>query len=102
MADYDDQYMQSSTRAGTDVVNAGLRSYMLKVYNYMGLGVAFTAVITLFMAANPALMQTVAMGGMKWVLFLGVLGLGWFAPRLILTGSSATAQISFWIRSNRG
>ena len=75
----------AQTQAGARVreVDEGLRSYMLRVYNYMALGVAVTALVSMFMAANPALMQAVAPGPMKWVLFFGLLGLGFFAPRLI-------------------
>jgi hypothetical protein len=88
---------QVQTRAGTRAeIDAGLRSYMLGVYNYMALGVAFTAIVTLFMAANPALMMTIAGGPMKWVLFIGVLGLGFFAPRLIFSGNPAMAHAAYW------
>jgi hypothetical protein len=85
------------TRVGTRAeIDAGLRSYMLGVYNYMALGVAFTAIVTLFMAANPALMMTVAAGPMKWVLFIAVIGLGFFAPRLIFSGNTALAHAAYW------
>jgi len=96
MADY-------RTRPNTGVqgrtavqMDEGLRSYMLRVYNFMGLGVALTAVLTMYLAANPALMATVALGPMKWVLFAGVLGLGWFAPRLIMGGSTIVAHAAYW------
>ena len=39
-------------------IDQGLRSYMLGVYNYMALGVALTAIITLAVAASPAAMPT--------------------------------------------
>ncbi len=88
---------QPQPRAGTRAeIDAGLRSYMLGVYNYMALGVAFTAIVTLFLAANPALMMAVAAGPMKWVLFFGVLGLGFFAPRLIFSGNTAMAHAAYW------
>lgn len=77
-------------------IDEGLRSYMLRVFNYMGLGVAVTALISLYMTNNPSLMATVALGPMKWVLFAGVLGLGWFAPRLIMGGNAAVAQAAYW------
>ena len=84
------------TRAEPRVaIDEGLRAYMLKVYNLMALGVAGTAIVALFMAANPALMTAVAGGVMKWVLFAAVLGLGWFAPRLIFSGSAATAWLAY-------
>ncbi len=98
MSDYDRNYAQVQTGARTDgaEIDAGLRSYMLSVYNLMALGVAVTAIITLFMANNPALMQTVAMGPMKWVLFAGVLGMGFFAHKLIFSGSKALAHAAYW------
>ena len=86
----------SVARAGAREIDQGLRSYMLGVYNYMALGVAFTAMVTLFVASNPALMATIAMGPMKWVLFAGILGLGFFAPRLIFSGNTVMAQAAYW------
>lgn len=85
------------TQAGVRVgIDEGLRAYMLRVYNLMALGVAVTAIVTLFVANNPPLMQAVAMGPMKWVLFFGVLGLGFFAPRLIFSGNSVMAHAAYW------
>ncbi len=77
-------------------IDEGLRQYMLRVYNLMAMAIGVTGLVAYFVAANPALMQTIALGPMKWVLFLAVLGLGFMAPRLILGGSPATAQMAFW------
>lgn len=85
------------TEAGARIgIDEGLRAYMLRVYNYMALGVAVTAVVTLFVANNPALMQTIALGPAKWVVFLAILGLGFFAPRLIFSGNTAMAHAAYW------
>ena len=95
MRDYE---MNPVTRGRTEArvtVDAGLRSYMLRVYNYMALGVAWTAIVALFMGLNPTLMATIAMGPMKWVVFIALLALGWFAPRLIFSGSAATAWLAY-------
>ena len=78
-------------------VDEGLRSYMLRVYNYMGLGVAFTAVVVLTLMNNPEVMRAVALGPMKWVLFAGILGLGWFSQRIIYSGSSVVAHGAYWL-----
>lgn len=78
-------------------LDAGLRSYMLKVYNYMGLALAFTALIVLYMSKNVELMYTIAAGPMKWVLFAGVIGLGWFSPKLIFSGNRILAHGAFWL-----
>src|SRR3546814_4467122 len=82
-------YARSVDRAGE--IDAGLRSYMLRVYNYMALGVALTGIVAMGVAMNPALMQAVAVGPFKWVLFFGILGLGFFSQRLIAGGSMAMA-----------
>jgi FtsH-binding integral membrane protein len=67
---------------------------MLGVYNYMALGVAVTAIITMAVASNPAALATVY--SLKWIFFIGILGLGFFAPRLILSGNTAMAHGAFW------
>src|SRR5262245_11873249 len=93
MAEIDNRYAHAGTRGRAEVaIDDGLRAYMLRVYNYMALGVAGTAVVTLLLMNNPALMRTIALGPMKWVLFFAILGLGWFAPRIIFTGSAALAH----------
>lgn len=88
-------YARSVDRAGE--IDAGLRSYMLRVYNYMALGVALTGIVAMAVAMNPAIMQAVAIGPFKWVLFIGILGLGFFSQRLIAGGSMAMAQGAFWL-----
>lgn len=97
---FDPQHSHQSQTYGVaatrEEIDAGLRSYMLRVYNYMALGVAFTGIVALTVASTPALMQTIAVGPFKWVLFIGILGLGWFAPKVILTGSTVTAHLAFW------
>ncbi len=87
---------RSDSYSDSQAINQGLKTYMLRVYNLMALGVAFTAVIVLFMMNNPELMKTVATGPMKWVLLIGVLALGWFSPKLIFSGSKPLAHAAFW------
>jgi hypothetical protein len=86
---------QINTRDRADV-DEGLRRYMLRVYNYMALGVALTGLITLFMANNPQLMFNIAVGPFKWVLFIGIIGLGFLAPRIMLTRSTMAAHACYW------
>lgn len=96
MAQYE-RYVPNSTIArGGVAVDEGLRKYMLSVYNYMALGVAGTAVVTLLIMNNLDVMRVVAVGPGKWVLFAGILGLGWFAPKLFYGGSAAVGQIAYW------
>lgn len=87
---------QAQTRAGTQAeIDQGLRSYMLGVYNYMALGVAATAIITLAVASNPAALATVY--SLKWVFLIAILAMGFFAPRLIFSGNTALAQGAYWV-----
>ena len=76
-------------------IDVGLRDYMLRVYNYMSLGVAFTGAIAMVIAMNPALVQGVM--SMFWIFFIGILGLGFFAPRIMMSKSIGAAQICFWV-----
>ncbi|MGZ8995801.1 MAG: Bax inhibitor-1/YccA family protein, partial [Rhodospirillales bacterium] len=78
-------------------IDVGLREYMLRVYNYMALGVALTGIVAMLVAANPAVMQAVVGGPMVWVLFAGILGLGFFAPKVMMTKSVGAAQACFWV-----
>ena len=75
-------------------IDQGLRSYMLGVYNYMALGVAATAVITMLVASNPAAMAAVY--SLKWVFFIALIGMGFFAPRLMFSSNSAVAHGAYW------
>ena len=85
------QRAPAQTRAEIDL---GLRSYMLGVYNYMALGVAATAIITMAVAANPAALQAVY--GLKWIFFIAIIGMGFLAPRLIMSGNAAMAHGAYW------
>ncbi len=83
------------TDAARAEIDVGLRNYMLRVYNYMSLGVAFTGAIAMLVASNAAFVQGVA--SMFWVFFIAILGMGWFAPKLMMSKSVATAQVCFWV-----
>ncbi len=90
-----DTRYQTQVRTGAQAqIDQGLRSYMMGVYNYMALGVAFTAIIVMAVAANPAALATVY--SLKWVLFIATLGLGFFAPRLIFSGNATVAHAAYW------
>ncbi len=90
-----DRRSMSPTQARTAEIDVGLRSYMLRVYNYMALGVAFTGAISMVVASNIALVQSVA--SFFWVFFIGILGLGWIGPRIMMSKSVAAAQACFWV-----
>ena len=79
------------TRAAID---QGLRSYMLGIYNYMALGVAVTAVIVLATYTIPAFGALA--NALSFPAMLGLIAMGFFAPRLLLGGTVARAHVVYW------
>lgn len=74
-------HTSSSTQAQTKEFDAGLRAYMLNVYNYMASGVLLTGIVALAASQSPAILQALFQlapykGG---VAITGYTGLGWIA-----------------------
>lgn len=78
-------------------IDEGLRQYMLGVYNYMALAVAGTGLVSFFVASSPQLVSTIAGTPLKWALFAAIIGIGWFAPKVIFSGSKVAAHGLFWV-----
>jgi FtsH-binding integral membrane protein len=78
-------------------VDEGLRSFMLSVYNYMGLGLAITGLVALAVASTPALYVPIFTTPLKWVVMLAPLGFVFFLSARIGTMSASAAQITFWL-----
>ena len=82
-------------------VDAGLRAYMLRVYNYMTLGLAMTGAAALgtYMLAvqNPAVRQLLFGSPLRWVIILAPLAFVFFLAFRIDRLRVATAQTLFWI-----
>jgi FtsH-binding integral membrane protein len=131
MADFDRnvaaaEYGRPLTRAEAAVVDAGLRAYMLRIYNYMVLGLAITgfAALGAYMLSvtgdaasagrvvqrgsevaaqvRPGMFLTpigVALyaSPLKWVIILAPLALVFFLSFRVHTMRPAAAQITFWI-----
>ena len=110
MADLDRRYAQGTTvgRAETGVIDQGLRSYMLRVYNYMASGVAITGVVAYltYMFAvvdSGAGLQLTPFGNLifasafKWVVIFAPLGMVFFLSARINSMSLSAAQIAFWV-----
>ncbi|HNR76918.1 MAG TPA: Bax inhibitor-1/YccA family protein [Parvularculaceae bacterium] len=97
MNDLRRNYGATTARADGRVIDEGLRQYMLGVYNYMAMAVAGTGFVSLAVASNPSLVTAIAGTPLKWVMFAAILGIGWFAPRVIFSGSKAAAHGLFWV-----
>ena len=75
----------------------GLRSFMLSVYNYMGLGLALTGLVAIVVASTPALLVPIFTTPLKWVVMLAPLGFVFFLSARIHAMSTSAAQITFWL-----
>jgi FtsH-binding integral membrane protein len=119
------QYGHTIGQAGTVAVDEGLRAYMLRIYNYMVLGLAITgfAALGVYMISttgDASAAATVLRNGMeiparigshyltpagaflfaspfRWVLMLAPLGMVFLLSFGIQRMRPATAQITFWI-----
>ena len=80
----------------TAQIDEGLRSYMLSVYNYMGLGLALTGLVAFLTASTPALYQPIFGTPLKWVVMLAPLGFVFFLGFRIQKMSLSAAQLTFW------
>ena len=78
-------------------VDAGLRNYMLRVYNYMAGGLAITGVVAYLAAASGLYVALVQNPILFWIVMLAPLGLVFFLSFRIQTMSLVTAQATFWI-----
>ena len=96
MALQDRRWMTRTEAAAADV-DVGLRSYMLRVYNYMASGLALTGIVAAFVASNQAIQQAVFGTPLLWVAILAPIGLVFFLSYRINSISASTAQAAFWV-----
>ena len=75
--------------------DAGLRSYMLKVYNYMASGVLLTGVVALLFASSGMAAQVMATP-LKWLIILAPLGFVFAMSFGVNRMSTGTLQTLFW------
>ncbi|HEX6217964.1 MAG TPA: Bax inhibitor-1/YccA family protein, partial [Sphingomicrobium sp.] len=77
--------------------DAGLRSYMLKVYNYMASGVLLTGIVAMLFA-NSAVGQSIMLGGgmLRWLIILAPLGFVMVMSFGMHRLSTGTLQTLFW------
>ncbi|HEU0118322.1 MAG TPA: Bax inhibitor-1/YccA family protein [Alphaproteobacteria bacterium] len=91
-----DQFFRTGV-AGIDRVNidAGLRAFMLRVFNYMGGGLLMTGFIA-FLVANTALATIIFGSPLKWVAMLAPLVFIMFMQIRMQTISASTLKTLFW------
>ncbi len=76
--------------------DAGLRSYMLGVYNYMMLALAITGLTAFGVSQSPDLLNMIYGTGWKWVFMFAPLGVVFFLSARIMKMSVAAARAWFF------
>ncbi len=76
-------------------IDQGLRSYMLKVYNYMTSGLALTGLVA-YVVAHTGLFAAIYGSGLGFVVMLAPLGIVFFMGFKIEKMKASTAQALFW------
>src|SRR3712207_3168607 len=82
--------------ASAAMFDEGLRQHMLRVYNFMGLGLVVTGVVAYLVASSPAIYQPIFGTPLKWVVMLAPLGFLFFFSFRLHAISAGTAQALFW------
>ncbi|MEM6490390.1 MAG: Bax inhibitor-1/YccA family protein [Pseudomonadota bacterium] len=89
---------RTAAGAQTDAaaLDAGLRSYMLGIYNYMGLGLALSAIVALAVVAVPALTSVVVFSPLRLLFVLAPLGIILLMSFRAQTMSAGTIKVLYW------
>jgi FtsH-binding integral membrane protein len=102
MANYENQprYGATVSRGAAGLVDEGLRAHMLRVYNYMTIGLVLTGAVA-YIVANTEIgsifFSEEGLSGLGWVAFLAPLGLVILMSFGINRMSVGTAQAVFWL-----
>src|SRR3954451_1214963 len=112
MSDYDRNFAARPAfgAASSAAIDAGLRAYMLRIYNYMAAGVALTGVVAWFTYSTAVVTdasgrivsltsfgQAIFSGPLTIVLFLGTLGIVFFMSFRIDKLQPSTALALFML-----
>ncbi|MFL1780687.1 Bax inhibitor-1/YccA family protein [Candidatus Hepatincolaceae symbiont of Richtersius coronifer] len=91
----EDRYNNYNVQTSAEM--AGLKSYMLRVYNYMGCGLILTALAAYFTANSPYLMQLIYGTPLQYVVMLAPLAFILVLSFGINKLSARTTQLLFWL-----
>ena len=83
-------------RIDLTLFDEGLRQHMLRVYNYMGIGLVLTGLVAYIVGTTPALYVPIFSTPLKWVVMLAPLAFVLFFSFRMQTISAAGAQGMFW------
>jgi len=90
-------YRAKAGRIEQVLFDEGLRQHMLRVYNYMGLGLVMTGLVAVMIGTTPAFYATILSTPLKWVAILAPLPFAFFFALRIRSISASSAQALFWV-----
>ena len=93
-----DRNFSTATKSQAQV-DQGLRSYMLRIYNYMATGLGLTGLTAYFVAITPSLFNAIYGTPFYWIVALAPLGFVFYLSARLHKISFAKAQTIFWIFS---
>jgi uncharacterized protein len=87
---------RASGRPAQAVIDESLRQHMLRVYNYMAIGIAVTGLVAFLVGTTPALYTPLFSTTLKWGVILAPLPFAFFFAFRIQSISALAAQALFW------
>ena len=93
---YEYDWQRGAATPDRVVFDEGLRQHMLRVYNYMGLGLVMTGLVAFIVGTTPALYVPIFSTPLKWVVMLAPLAFVLFFSFRMESMSASGAQTLFW------
>jgi hypothetical protein len=87
-------YASSASKVTYD---AGLRAYMLSVYNYMAVALGISGAVALFVASSPTLLNAIFGTGLKYIFIFAPLAFVFYFSAKIHSMSDKAAKNSLFI-----
>jgi uncharacterized protein len=78
-------------------IDEGLRSHMLRIYNYMAGGLGLTGLVAYIIGTNPAFSKAIWGTPLAWVVIFAPLVMVFFLSMRIEKMSASAAQTTFWV-----
>ena len=93
---YEYNWQRGAATPDRVLFNEGLRQHMLRVYNYMGLGLVMTGLVAFIVGTTPALYVPIFSTPLKWFVMLAPLAFVLFFSFRMESMSASGAQTLFW------
>ena len=91
----DNRYLTQGQAAVADI-DVGLRQYMLKVYNFMSVGLVVTGLVAYGVASSPTILRAIYGTPLQWVVIFAPIGFALLFGFRIQQMRARTAQMLYW------